>query len=86
MGLDEAIHIETEPGLTDLHIQPLTVAKIFRHFILKNKYDLTLLGKQAIDDDSNQTGQLLAGMLGYPQATFLSGVEYDGKILKCMNF
>ena len=84
MGLDEAIHIETEPGLTDLHIQPLTVAKIFRHFILKNKYDLTLLGKQAIDDDSNQTGQLLAGMLGYPQATFLSGVEYDGKILKCM--
>lgn len=46
MGLDEAIHIETAEGVTDLHIQPLTVAKIFRYFILKNKYDLTLLGKQ----------------------------------------
>lgn len=48
MGLDEAIHIEVEPGLSDLHIQPLTVAKIFRYFILKNQYDLTLLGKQVI--------------------------------------
>lgn len=48
MGLDEAIHIEVEPGLSDLYIQPLTVAKIFRYFILKNQYDLTLLGKQVI--------------------------------------
>lgn len=91
MGLDEAIHIETEPGLTDLHVQPLTVAKIFRHFILKNQYDLILLGKQvkfdnpqSIDDDSNQTGQILAGMLDYPQATFLSGLEYKEGKLKCL--
>ncbi|KAJ3107618.1 hypothetical protein HDU97_003612 [Phlyctochytrium planicorne] len=72
MGADKAVHVEVPEG-TD--VQPLQVAKLLRALVDKEKPDLVILGKQAIDDDSNQTGQMLAGILGWPQATFASKVE-----------
>ncbi len=69
MGVDNAIHIET-----DVDVQPLQVAKLLQKITQDNGYDMVLLGKQAIDDDSNQTGQMLAALLGWPQATFASEV------------
>ncbi len=75
-GCDRAILVETNEV-----IEPLFVAKIFKEIVLKEKPDLILLGKQAIDDDANQVGQMLAGMLDYPQSTFISSLEIiDGKI------
>ena len=56
-------------------MQPLAVAKILKHFVQRDNYDMVFLGKQAIDDDYNQTAQMLAGLLGWPQATFLSKLE-----------
>lgn len=73
MGVDRSILVKTDMR-TDQELQPLAVAKIIKEIVEKEKPDIVLLGKQAIDDDSNQTGQLLAGMLGWPQATFASGV------------
>ncbi|KAJ1569384.1 hypothetical protein HK405_005727 [Cladochytrium tenue] len=72
MGADNAVHVEVPEG-TD--VQPLQVAKVLKAIVEKEKPDLVILGKQAIDDDSNQTGQMLAGLLGWPQATFASKVE-----------
>ena len=63
VGADKGILIETEE-----EVQPLEVAKILKEIIKKNNPDLVLMGKQAIDDDSNQTGQMLAALLGWPQA------------------
>lgn len=57
----------------------MIVAKIFKHFFLRDKFDFVLLGKQAIDDDFNQTGQLLAGLLRVPQATNISKLNINGK-------
>eukprot|EP01116_Phalansterium_solitarium_P010360 TRINITY_DN2506_c0_g1_i1.p2 TRINITY_DN2506_c0_g1~~TRINITY_DN2506_c0_g1_i1.p2 ORF type:complete len:255 (-),score=98.07 TRINITY_DN2506_c0_g1_i1:155-919(-) len=73
MGADRAIHVETTKEL-----QPLAVAKLFEKLALKEKADLVVLGKQAIDDDSNVTGQMLAGLLRWPQATFLSKLSVSG--------
>lgn len=57
------------------------VAKILKHIVQRDNYDLVLLGKQAIDDDFNQTGQMLAGLLDWPQATFASKiVANDGSL------
>jgi electron transfer flavoprotein beta subunit len=70
MGADRGILVKT-----DDEVQPLGVAKIFKALVEKEAPDLVLMGKQAIDDDSNQTGQMLAGLLGWPQATFLSKVD-----------
>eukprot|EP01121_Diplochlamys_sp_Union-15-3_P008194 TRINITY_DN215_c0_g1_i2.p1 TRINITY_DN215_c0_g1~~TRINITY_DN215_c0_g1_i2.p1 ORF type:complete len:179 (-),score=45.21 TRINITY_DN215_c0_g1_i2:30-566(-) len=70
LGADRSIHVET-----DKETQPLAVAKILHMLAKKEKPDIVLLGKQAIDDDCNQTGQLVAGFLGWPQATFASKVE-----------
>jgi electron transfer flavoprotein beta subunit len=70
MGADRSIHIET-----DALIQPLAVAKLLQKIIEIEKPDLFLLGKQAIDDDANQTGQMTAGLLGWPQATFASAIQ-----------
>ncbi|GJJ70350.1 electron transfer flavoprotein beta subunit [Entomortierella parvispora] len=70
MGADRAIHVETNDEL-----QPLAVAKLLKAVVEKEKPNLVILGKQAIDDDSNQTGQMLAGLLNWPQATFASKVE-----------
>lgn len=73
MGADQGIHVETEMR-TDQELQPLAVAKVLAWLANQHKPDLFILGKQAIDDDSNQTGQMLAGLLDWPQATFASKV------------
>ncbi|KAF9913265.1 hypothetical protein EC991_000027 [Linnemannia zychae] len=74
MGADRAIHVES-----DAELQPLAVAKLLKAVVEKEKPDMVILGKQAIDDDSNQTGQMLAGLLSWPQATFASKVELGDK-------
>ncbi|KAG0067447.1 hypothetical protein BGZ89_006069 [Linnemannia elongata] len=74
MGADRAIHVDSEEEL-----QPLAVAKLLKAVVEKEKPDMVILGKQAIDDDSNQTGQMLAGLLNWPQATFASKVELGDK-------
>ncbi|TPX38291.1 hypothetical protein SmJEL517_g00075 [Synchytrium microbalum] len=74
MGVDRAMHVEVPEG-TD--VQPLQVAKLLKAIVDKEKANLVILGKQAIDDDSNQTGQMLAGLLGWPQATFASKIEFS---------
>ena len=66
---------------TNDELQPLAVAKLLKHVVEKEQPDMVILGKQAIDDDSNQTGQMLAALLGWPQATFASKVEVgDGAL------
>ncbi|MDB5839011.1 MAG: electron transfer flavoprotein subunit beta/FixA family protein [Herminiimonas sp.] len=75
IGADRAILVET-----DVELQPLAVAKLLKAVAEKEQPQLIILGKQAIDDDSNQTGQMLAALLGWPQATFASKVTIeDGK-------
>ncbi len=69
MGADRAILYRT-----DLALEPLAVAKLLKHAVEKEQPGLVILGKQAIDGDSNQTGQMLAALLGWPQATFASKV------------
>src|SRR5258708_21836121 len=69
MGADRGIHV-----LSDAELQPLAVAKLMRAIAAKEHPQLVILGKQAIDDDSNQTGQMLAALLGWPQATFASKI------------
>ena len=73
MGADRAILVET-----DAETQPLAVAKVLKALAAKESPGLFILGKQAIDDDANQTGQMLAALLDWPQATFASKVEVDG--------
>jgi electron transfer flavoprotein beta subunit len=73
MGADRSILIESENDL-----EPLAVAKALKALVLKENPQLVILGKQAIDDDSNQTGQLLAGLLDWPQGTFASKLELAG--------
>jgi electron transfer flavoprotein beta subunit len=75
IGADRAILVET-----DVELQPLAVAKILKALVDKEQPGLVILGKQAIDDDCNQTGQMLAALADLPQATFASKVEVaDGK-------
>ena len=76
MGADRGIHVKT-----DAELQPLAVAKLFKAVIDAEKPDLVILGKQAIDDDSNQTAQMLAGLLGWAQGTFASKLAIDGGTL-----
>ena len=73
MGADRGIHI-----LTDEELQPLAVAKLFKAVVERESPGLVILGKQAIDDDSNQTGQMLAALLGWPQGTFASDIALTG--------
>jgi electron transfer flavoprotein beta subunit len=73
IGADRAILVETSA-----EVQPLAVAKILKQLVEKESPKLVILGKQAIDDDSNQTGQMLAALLGWPQATFASKVKIAG--------
>ncbi len=76
MGLDRGILVKT-----DQTVEPLGVAKILKAIVQEEKPDLVIMGKQAIDDDCNQTGQMLAALLGWPQGTFASKVEKaDGKL------
>lgn len=77
IGADRAIHIET-----DIAVEPLGVAKLLMAVVDEEKPDLVIMGKQAIDDDCNQTGQMLAALLGWSQGTFASKIELtDGKAL-----
>src|SRR5687768_6751260 len=76
MGADRGIHVKT-----DAELQPLAVAKLLKAIIGKENPQLVIMGKQAIDDDCNQTGQMLAALLGWPQGTFASKVQVsDGKV------
>ena len=78
IGADRAILVETP---ADLDLQPLAVAKLLKALVDKEQPGLIILGKQAIDDDCNQTGQMLAALAGLPQATFASKVEIaDGRV------
>ena len=77
MGADRGILVET-----DVALEPLAVAKMLKAIIVKEGIELAILGKQAIDDDSNQTGQMLAALLGWSQATFASKLEVDGTDFK----
>ena len=72
MGADRGILVKT-----DAELQPLAVAKLLRAIVHKESPQLVILGKQAIDDDANQTGQMLAGLLSWPQATFVSSVQIE---------
>ena len=77
MGADRAILVETTES-----VNPLTGARIFLELIKREAAELVLLGKQAIDDDNNQTGQMLAALWGRPQATFASRIELNGSTAK----
>src|SRR5947208_5002016 len=70
MGADRGIHV-----LTDVELQPLAVAKLLKAVVAREQPQLVVLGKQAIDDDANQTGQMLAALLDWPQATFASKID-----------
>ena len=72
MGADRGIHVKTPHN-----VEPLGVAKILEKIIDKEKPQIVLMGKQAIDDDSNQTGQMLSAKLGWPQGTFASKIVID---------
>ena len=76
VGVDRGIHVKAESA-----IEPLAVAKILQKIVDKEKPDLVFMGKQAIDDDCNQTGQMLAALLNWPQATFASKIDIkDNKL------
>lgn len=83
MGADDAIHVEI-PDKTPL--EPLGVSKILNEVVKKageeEEVGLIIMGKQAIDDDASQTGQMLAGLLNWPQATYASKLEFAGKLEK----
>jgi electron transfer flavoprotein beta subunit len=73
MGADRGILVET-----DVELQPLAVAKLLKALVAKEEPGLVIMGKQAIDDDMNATGQMLAALLGWPQGTFASKVAIEG--------
>ncbi len=73
MGADRGILVKT-----DASVEPLAVAKILKKIVEEEKPGLVIMGKQAIDDDSNQTGQMLAALLGWPQGTFASKIVIEG--------
>jgi electron transfer flavoprotein beta subunit len=77
MGADRAILVETEEL-----VNPLTSARIFLALVARESPELVILGKQAIDEDNNQTGQMLAALWGRPQATFASNIELNGSTAK----
>jgi electron transfer flavoprotein beta subunit len=73
LGADRAILVET-----DIEAEPLGISKLLKAIVEKESPDIIILGKQAIDGDNNQTGQMLGALLGYPQATFASEVKIEG--------
>ena len=77
VGADRGIHVKVD-GI----IEPLAVSKILKAVVEKEKPDLIFMGKQAIDDDCNQTGQMLAALLNWPQATFASKIDVKDKSLE----
>ena len=77
VGADRGVHI-----ITESNVEPLGAAKILKKIVEKEKPELVLLGKQAIDDDTAQRGQMLAAILGWPQGTFASKLEIKNKVLE----
>ena len=77
VGVDRGIHVKAEGT-----IEPLAVSKILKNIVEKEKPDLVFMGKQAIDDDCNQTGQMLSALLNWPQATFASKIQVKEKSLE----
>mgnify|MGYP003323233002 FL=1 len=77
VGADKGIHVKA-----DSYIEPLGIAKILKKVVEKEKPDMVFLGKQAIDDDCNQTGQMLAAMLNWPQGTFTSKINLKDKTME----
>jgi electron transfer flavoprotein beta subunit len=77
VGADRGIHVKV-----DSNLEPLAVSKILKKIVDKEKPDLVFMGKQAIDDDCNQTGQMLSALLNWPQATFASKIEVKEKSLE----
>ena len=77
VGADKGIHVKAEG-----YIEPLGIAKILKKVVEKEKPDIVFMGKQAIDDDCNQTGQMLSAMLGWPQGTFASKIEVKDKTIQ----
>ena len=77
VGADRGIHVKT-----DSYIEPLGIAKILKKVVEKEKPDMVFLGKQAIDDDCNQTGQMLAAILDWPQGTFTSKINLKEKTME----
>ena len=77
MGADRGILVKV-----DGEVEPLAVAKILKAVVEEEKPGLVILGKQAIDDDCNQTGQMLAALLGWPQGTFASKIVIDGESVR----
>ena len=77
VGADRGIHIKAD-GI----VEPISVAKILQKVVDKEKPDLVFMGKQAIDDDCNQTGQMLSALLNWSQATFASKIEIKNKMLE----
>ena len=77
VGADRGIHVKTDNVL-----EPLAVSKILQKIVDKEKPDLVFMGKQAIDDDCNQTGQMLSALLNWPQATFASKIEVKDNSLE----
>lgn len=82
VGADRGILVQTDEPIDIGGVEPLAVAKILKAIVEAEKPDLIILGKQSIDDDSNQTGQMLSALLNYPQGTFASKVELDGGNVK----
>lgn len=78
MGADRSIHVEVDATEAAGELEPLGVAKLLAKVVAEEKTNLVILGKQSIDDDSNQTGQMLAGLLGWGQATQASKIVFEG--------
>jgi len=78
IAVEEAVRLKELPAAEAETLQPLHVSKILAALATAEKTDLLVVGKQAIDDDSNQTGAMLAGLLGWPQATCASKLMFDG--------
>ena len=77
VGADRGIHVKTET-----YLEPVSVAKVLKKIVEKEKPDLIFMGKQAIDDDCNQTGQMLSAMLGWAQGTFVSKIKLKDKTIE----
>lgn len=79
IGADRGILVQRSGELT---LEPLDIARLLQRIVEKEQPDLILLGKQAIDDDCNQIGQMLSALLDYPQATFASQIQFEGQLLQ----
>jgi electron transfer flavoprotein beta subunit len=82
IGADRGILVQTDAPIDLGGVEPLAVAKTLKALVDKESPDMVIMGKQSIDDDSNQTGQMLSALLGWPQGTFASKLELEGESLK----